>query len=83
MNRLAGIFEIKFNFHVTEAELGSRNTQFQLEGRISQWLAENNCKDNLLIVYYAGHGTYMNEKKELKISPYVSANRAKDTTSAY
>lgn len=69
VNDLTQVFRDVFSFDVKEVNLGHVNTQLQLEGEINTWAWENDDPDNLLIVYYAGHGIFDHRKKVLELTP--------------
>lgn len=69
---LTSVFENVFKYDVTKVELGTSKTQLQLEAAISTWAYEHDGRENLLIVYYAGHAIYDRSSKVLEFSPYVS-----------
>ena len=52
-------FESKFGYEVTSMRIPSRepgDVQLPLVGEIIPWVIANDSPDNLLIIYYAGHG---------------------------
>ncbi|CAN9166386.1 unnamed protein product [Alternaria sp. RS040] len=66
---LANVFRKIFNYEVTELQLKEKNPQVQLEAEILRWVYEHDDPNNLLIVYYAGHGVYDKALKVLEFSP--------------
>ncbi|KAI4714090.1 hypothetical protein J4E89_001540 [Alternaria sp. Ai002NY15] len=66
---LTNVFKKVFNYEVTELQLEEKSPQIQLEMEILNWVYENDDPNNLLIVYYAGHGVYDQALKVLELSP--------------
>jgi hypothetical protein len=66
---LAHVFANDFNYDVTELELQATNAQLTLDSRVTTWTCEHNSPDNLLIVYYAGHGIWDIEHSVLEFAP--------------
>lgn len=69
VNDLRSVFENIFKYEVREVNLQPSKSQLQLEKEISAWAYEHDSRDNLLIVYYAGHGIYDRATKVLEFSP--------------
>jgi hypothetical protein len=46
--------------------------QLQLNSRVSSFAAEHNGPNNLLIIYYTGHGVYYEDKKFLQLTACVN-----------
>ena len=63
------MFRDVFNYDVTEVELGASNPTLSLISGISGWAKEHDSSENLLIVYYAGHGMYDIPAQALEFSP--------------
>ena len=57
---------------MTELQLEEKNPQLQLEAEIYRWVYDHDDPNNLLVVYYAGHGVYDKALKVLEFSPYIS-----------
>ncbi|KAH6881689.1 hypothetical protein BKA58DRAFT_372007 [Alternaria rosae] len=66
---LTNVFKKVFNYEVTELQLEEKNPQVQLELEIYRWVYEHDDPNNLLVVYYAGHGVYDKALKVLEFSP--------------
>ncbi|KAH6838690.1 hypothetical protein AA0119_g11571 [Alternaria tenuissima] len=66
---LTNVFKKVFNYDVTELQLEEKNPQVQLEAEIYRWVYEHDDPNNLLVVYYAGHGVYDKALKVLEFSP--------------
>lgn len=66
---LSDLFQNDFNYHVTTVELddGKRHPQHQLKSHLTDFVAEHNGLNSLLIVYYTGHAEYLIDKKCLEI----------------
>lgn len=60
-----------FKYDVTEIQLGAEKSQLQLESKITSWAFEHDSPENLLIVYYAGHGMFNDMTRVLEFTPYV------------
>jgi len=60
---------------VTELQLEEKSPQIQLEMGILNWVYENDDPNNLLTVYYAGHGVYDQALKVLELSSYISQSK--------
>ncbi|KAF2849079.1 hypothetical protein T440DRAFT_490636 [Plenodomus tracheiphilus IPT5] len=69
VDQLASVFRNTFLFGVTEVQLGPTRSQHQLDRDIAAWLFDHDGPNNLLIVYYAGHGVYDKATKALEICP--------------
>lgn len=54
-----------------ELELQGTNAQLTLNAKVMTWACEHNSADNLLIVYYAGHGIWDIDHRVLEFAPYV------------
>ncbi|CAO2652825.1 Nn.00g022360.m01.CDS01 [Neocucurbitaria sp. VM-36] len=66
---LTSVFKDTFNFDVSEVQLGASKSQLQLEMEINTWAYKHDSPDNLLIVYYAGHGVYNTINEVLQFTP--------------
>jgi hypothetical protein len=66
---LTSVFENIFKYEVTELQLEEKNPQVQLEAEVYRWIYAHDSPDNLLVVYYAGHGVYDKTLKVLEFSP--------------
>lgn len=66
---LEALFRDRFHYHTETVELNVKSkTQLQLNSCVSSFAAEHNGPNNLLIVYYTGHGVYYEEKKFLQLA---------------
>lgn len=66
---LENLFRDRFHYHTETVELNVKGkTQLQLNSRVSSFAAEHNGPNNLLIVYYTGHGVYYEDKKFLQLA---------------
>lgn len=70
VNDLTTVFENIFKYDVQELELQGTNAQLTLNSKVMTWACEHNSADNLLIVYYAGHGIWDMEHRVLEFAPY-------------
>ncbi|KAL1626147.1 hypothetical protein SLS54_002981 [Diplodia seriata] len=69
LSDLKHCFEDKYGFVTKTFELRQhRNPQMQLMNAISGFIVENDDPQNLLIVYYAGHGIFHEDGKRLEIA---------------
>ena len=64
---------------MAELQLREKNPQVQLEAEILRWVYEHDDPNNLLVVYYAGHGVYDKAVKVLEFSPYMSQRNPQGT----
>jgi hypothetical protein len=69
VNDLTSVFQNIFKYDVTELQLEASNPQLQLKSEVLRWAWEHDGPDNLLIVYYAGHGIFDEVKGILGFSP--------------
>ncbi|KAF2630172.1 hypothetical protein BU25DRAFT_408756 [Macroventuria anomochaeta] len=66
---LETLFRDRFHYHTETVELNVKGkAQLQLNSRISSFAAEHNGPNNLLIIYYTGHGVYFEDKKFLQLA---------------
>jgi hypothetical protein len=63
------VFDSVFRYDVTELELQATNAQLTLDSKVMTWACDHNNPDNLLIVYYAGHGIWDTEHRVLEFAP--------------
>lgn len=59
VEKLKSVFEDKFGYHATVAELdadGQRRLQVQVNAQVANFVNVHDGTNSLLIVYYAGHG---------------------------
>lgn len=63
---------------MTKLELEKRNPQVQLEKEVLEWVYEHDSAENLLMVYYGGHGTYDILSKVLEFRAYVAIEQPQD-----
>jgi hypothetical protein len=71
VDELTKVFANIFGYDVQELELPATNAQLTLNSRVSTWACEHNSTDNLLIVYYAGHGIWDTDLGVLEFAPYA------------
>jgi hypothetical protein len=67
---LTNLFRNTFKYDVQELQLQATNAQLTLNSRVMTWACEHNSTDNLLIIYYAGHGIWDIEQRVLEFAPY-------------
>lgn len=65
---LISVFADKFGYATQTVELSLRNPQMQLMNAITGFIVEYDDPQNLLIVYYAGHGIFHDDGKLLEIA---------------
>lgn len=66
---LEALFRDRFHYQTETVELNvNPKAQLQLNSRVSSFAAEHNGPNNLLIVYYTGHGVYYEDKKFLQLA---------------
>ncbi|KAF3005027.1 hypothetical protein E8E13_009027 [Curvularia kusanoi] len=66
---LETLFRDRFHYHTETVELNVKGkAQLQLNSRVSSFAAEHNGPNNLLIVYYTGHGVYREDRKFLQLA---------------
>lgn len=68
VSELRDIFEKRFHFTTKTVELGLNKATAKLEHAILSMLIKYDDPQNLLIIYYAGHGFYHKEKKKLQLA---------------
>jgi hypothetical protein len=67
------VFRDRFHYHTETVELNMKGKpQLQLKGRISTFAAEHNGPNNLLIIYYTGHGVYWEDKRFLQLTACIN-----------
>lgn len=63
------LFRERFHYHTETVELNVKSkAQLQLNSRVSSFAAEHNGPNNLLVIYYTGHGVYREDKKFLQLA---------------
>lgn len=70
MQELANVFRSKYDFDVDHLRLQpKKNPQVQLNRGLAHFVAENDDElgDRLLIVYYAGHGSFDKSSKDFRL----------------
>ncbi|ORX96605.1 hypothetical protein BCR34DRAFT_578572 [Clohesyomyces aquaticus] len=75
VDELTTVFKDIFNYDVTRVELGAEKSEQQLDKEISDWIYKYDNSNNLLILYYAGHGIFNDKTKVLEFTP---TNEAED-----
>ncbi|KAL1626831.1 hypothetical protein SLS56_006647 [Neofusicoccum ribis] len=74
---LEDLFENTFKYETETLALGgSERTQLQLISGIGNFAHKSGGEDNLLIVYYAGHGVYHKDKHLLEFFPSTNEPRS-------
>ncbi|KAH7121194.1 hypothetical protein B0J11DRAFT_59573 [Dendryphion nanum] len=70
VNELTALFRERFNYEVEETKLGKTpNPQIELNYAIMQHIFKHDGRNNLLIVYYTGHGAvYKPHDQHLELS---------------
>ncbi|KAF2789190.1 hypothetical protein K505DRAFT_393051 [Melanomma pulvis-pyrius CBS 109.77] len=74
IEQLITLLEGQFHFECSISRLDDQNEpQNQLNGAIANHIALHDGPNNLLIVYYTGHGCLLGEQLELSAVPYPTA----------
>ncbi|KAF4539855.1 Homeobox domain containing protein [Lasiodiplodia theobromae] len=68
VSELRDVFEKRFHFTTKTVELGLNKATTKLEHAILGMLMKYDDPQNLLIIYYAGHGFYHKDKKKLQLA---------------
>jgi len=78
VDKLKTIFEDKFGYHATIAKLSheklgaeGRRLQVQVNFEVAKFVKDHDGPNNLLIVYYAGHGKPGNRFGDLELFGFV------------
>ncbi|KAH7073366.1 hypothetical protein FB567DRAFT_198314 [Paraphoma chrysanthemicola] len=69
VNDLTAVFRDELQFDVTEIQLRATKSQLHFESQASTWALNHDSPENLLIIYYAGHGIYDQARKQLLFLP--------------
>ncbi|KAK8108540.1 hypothetical protein PG984_014341 [Apiospora sp. TS-2023a] len=72
---LENVFKDKFMFETTRQVLtndAAKSPQAQVNHYLAQFVYENDSKDTMLIIYYAGHGRPGNSRGNLRLTPSIS-----------
>ncbi|KAF2851286.1 hypothetical protein T440DRAFT_449317 [Plenodomus tracheiphilus IPT5] len=68
-HELETLFREQFNYTTEIVEIGVRGRpQLQLDRDISNFIYQHDGPHNLLIIYYTGHGRYLDDEKYLEIT---------------
>jgi hypothetical protein len=69
VDELVTLFNQHFNYKSKIVELDvQKKAQHQLNNAITSFVLDNDGPNNLLIVYYTGHGTYRKEESLLEFA---------------
>ena len=68
VNRLEGIFQDRFKFETRNFQIPSLKSDTGLLRAVSDFIDEYNSPDNLIIVYYGGHGYTGLETHKFKLA---------------
>lgn len=75
VEKLKTVFEDKLGFHATIAKLslkpGGRKIQVQVNQKVAKFVNDHDGPNNLLIVYYAGHGKPGQTPGDLELFGFV------------
>lgn len=77
---LESLFRNRFHYHTETIELNlSTKPQLQLNSRVSNFAEKHDGPNNLLIIYYTGHGVYQQQQKPeyLQLTACVNPIRGK------
>ncbi|MCJ1472685.1 hypothetical protein MMC13_001334 [Lambiella insularis] len=73
VDKLQAIFRDKFSFETVPFQIPSANSDTALLEKVSHFVHEYNSPDNLMIVYYGGHGYKGTETEQFKLAAFVRA----------
>ncbi|EUC30454.1 hypothetical protein COCCADRAFT_39314 [Bipolaris zeicola 26-R-13] len=72
---LGALFRDRFNYATSIVELNVvKKPQHQLDSYVSDFICNNDGPDNLLIVYYTGHGVFNDQKHCLELTGSLRNN---------
>lgn len=74
MGALHQIFDEDFHFETEFFQIPSVKWETALNTKVANFVYEYDNPDNMVIVYYAGHGYVGHETRQLKLSAYVEPN---------
>ncbi|KAF2795883.1 hypothetical protein K505DRAFT_301288 [Melanomma pulvis-pyrius CBS 109.77] len=73
--RLETLFRTRFNYHCEVTKLKNcKNPQLDLDLAILQHISNHDGPDNLLIIYYTGHGNLVNEESGQRLELSATQN---------
>ena len=73
VDRLEKIFGHKFNFETRSFQIPSTKSDTGVLRAVTEFIDEYNSPDNLMIVYYGGHGYKGTETEQFKLAALVKA----------
>lgn len=65
------IFATDFHFETEFFQIPSLKSETALNTKVANFVHEYDSPDNMVIVYYAGHGYVGEETKQFKLAAYV------------
>ncbi|KAF1844078.1 uncharacterized protein K460DRAFT_290302 [Cucurbitaria berberidis CBS 394.84] len=72
------LFRDRFHYDTKTIELNVRSKpQHQLNSHVSDFVRDHDGPHNLLIIYYTGHGVYMDDKKYLELAATINPSLGK------
>ena len=71
VDRLHGILKERFHYETQDFQIPSINSDTSLLRTVSSFIDTYNSPDNLMIVYYGGHGYNGTETKQFKLAASV------------
>lgn len=71
MDALHKILDEGFHYETEFFQIPSERWETALNTKIATFAHKYNSPDNMIIVYYAGHGYLGNETKKFKLAAYV------------
>ena len=78
VQELDQVFRDRFNYHTEIVELNMKTKpQLQLNRCVSTFAEEHNGPNNLLIIYYTGHGVYREVEKYLQLTACINPGEGK------
>lgn len=78
LEELDGLFRNHFNFSTKVVELDvASKPQHQLSSHVSSFIVENDGPNNLLILYYTGHGVYHEDQHYLELTATMNPSLGK------
>ncbi|KAF1922648.1 uncharacterized protein M421DRAFT_104941 [Didymella exigua CBS 183.55] len=78
VEELDAVFRDRFRYTTEIVELNMKGKpQLQLKSRIGKFIEEHDGPNNLLIVYYTGHGVYQENEKYLQLAACINPREGK------
>ncbi|MCJ1438958.1 hypothetical protein MMC27_008348 [Xylographa pallens] len=74
VDRLQAIFKTQFNFETQHFQIPPNKSDTALLAAVTNFANEYNSPDNLMIVYYGGHGYKGSETQQFKLAAKIEAD---------